>query len=111
MAFVVGENCVKCKFTNCVDICPVDAFREANEFLVIDPNECIDCSACETECPAEAIFDEKNIPEDQKQFIAINAELARTLNTITQRKEPPHDAEIWLGKKNKFNLLKLDSNF
>ena len=79
MTFVVGENCIKCKHTDCVEVCPVDCFYEGPNFLVIHPDECIDCALCEPECPVDAIFSEDELPEDQQQFLALNAELARSL--------------------------------
>ena len=77
MTHVVTENCIKCKYTDCVDVCPVDCFREGPNFLVIDPDECIDCAVCIPECPANAIYAEEDVPQDQLNFIALNAELAR----------------------------------
>ena len=79
MTFVVGENCINCKFTDCVQVCPVDCFFEGPNFLVIDPDECIDCGLCEPECPAKAIFDEDDVPEDQIEFIEINAVYSKEL--------------------------------
>jgi len=76
MTFVVVENCIKCKYTDCVEVCPVDCFHEGPNFLVIDPDECIDCTLCEPECPINAIFDEGDLPAGQEQFLALNAELA-----------------------------------
>jgi ferredoxin len=105
MTFVVTENCIKCKFTDCVDVCPVDCFHEGPNFLVIDPDECIDCTLCEPECPAEAIFAEDELPENQEHFIALNAELAQTWPIITEIKDAPEDADEWNGKANKLELL------
>ena len=105
MTFVVGENCIKCKFTDCVEVCPVDCFYEGPNFLVIHPDECIDCALCEPECPANAIFSEDELPPDQKEFLAINAELAQTWPNITLRKAAPPDAEEWNGKPGKRELL------
>ncbi len=105
MTFVVTENCIKCKFTDCVDVCPVDCFHEGPNFLVIDPDECIDCTLCEPECPAEAIFAEDELPKDQEQFIELNAELAKTWPVITEVKDPTEDAEEWNGKADKLSLL------
>lgn len=105
MAYVVTENCVKCKYTDCVDVCPVDCFREGPNFLAIDPDECIDCTLCVPECPAEAIFAEDDVPEHQKHFIALNAELSKTWPVIIQRKAPPPDADEWKGKLDKTKLL------
>jgi ferredoxin len=105
MAYVVTESCIKCKFTDCVDVCPVDCFREGPNFLVIDPEECIDCTLCVPECPAEAIFAEDDVPVAQRQFIALNAELAKLWPAIIERKEPPADADNWLNVKDKRDLL------
>ncbi|HET8791333.1 MAG TPA: ferredoxin family protein, partial [Modicisalibacter sp.] len=74
-------------------------------FLVIDPDECIDCALCEPECPAEAIFSEDELPDDQKEFIELNAELAEVWPNITEKKDPPADAEEWDGKPDKLKLL------
>ncbi len=105
MAFIVGENCIKCKFTDCVEVCPVDCFYEGPNFLVISPDECIDCALCEPECPAEAIFEEDDVPADQQHFIELNAELAEVWPNITEMKEHPEDSDDWNGKPNKFELL------
>ena len=105
MTFVVTENCIKCKYTDCVDVCPVDCFHEGPNFLVIDPEECIDCQLCVPECPANAIYDEQDLPDDQQAFIALNAELAAIWPVINQVKPPPEDAEKWDGVKNKLDLL------
>jgi len=105
MAYVVTENCIKCKYTDCVDVCPVDCFREGPNFLAIDPDECIDCTLCVPECPAEAIFAEDDVPEDQRAFVALNAELSKTWPAIIQRKAPPPDADEWKGKPDKTKLL------
>ncbi|MFD2190670.1 ferredoxin FdxA [Pistricoccus aurantiacus] len=106
MAFVVTENCIKCKYTDCVEVCPVDCFYEGPNFLVIHPDECIDCALCEPECPAEAIFAEDELPDSQRQFIALNAELAEEWPVITEKKDPPEDAEEWDGKPGKLAHLK-----
>ncbi len=105
MTFVVTENCIRCKFTDCVDVCPVDCFREGPNFLAIDPDECIDCAVCVPECPANAIFAEEDVPGDQQAFIALNAELARKWPSITKRKAAPTDAEEWNGKSAKLPFL------
>ncbi len=105
MTFVVGENCIKCKHTDCVEVCPVDCFYEGPNFLVIDPDECIDCALCEPECPAEAIFSEDELPPDQVQFIELNAELCQTWPNITERKDPLPDAKEWDGVKDKLKYL------
>jgi len=105
MAYVVTENCIKCKFTDCVDVCPVDCFREGPNFLVIDPDECIDCTLCVPECPAEAIFAEDDVPDDQRAFIALNAELAKTWPAIVERKDPLPDADAWNHQPDKLKDL------
>ncbi|MDS4026328.1 MAG: ferredoxin family protein [Candidatus Contendobacter sp.] len=105
MTFVVTENCIKCKYTDCVEVCPVDCFHEGPNFLVIDPDECIDCTLCEPECPAHAIFAEDDVPVDQQQFLALNAELATQWPVITAKKDPPPDATDWDGKPNKRQYL------
>lgn len=105
MTFVVTENCVKCKYTDCVDVCPVDCFKVGPNFLVIAPDECIDCAVCVPECPAEAIYSLDDVPEDQKEFIEINAELAKKWPTITKRIDPLPDADQWATVKEKRHLL------
>jgi ferredoxin len=105
MTYVVTENCIKCKYTDCVEVCPVDCFHEGPNFLVIDPEECIDCSLCEPECPADAIRAEDDLPEDQAHFIQLNAELSQNWPVITEQKDPLPDAEEWDGKPNKTELL------
>lgn len=105
MTYVVTENCIRCKFTDCVDVCPVDCFREGPNFLAIDPDECIDCSLCVAECPAEAIFAEDDVPANQQHMIALNAELAKNWPMISERKDAPADADQWNGKPNKLDLL------
>lgn len=101
MTFVVTENCIKCKYTDCVEVCPVDCFHEGPNFLVIDPEECIDCTLCEPECPAKAIFPEDDVPAGQEEFLELNAELSRIWPVITKRKAPAADAEQWDGQPNK----------
>lgn len=105
MTFVVTENCIQCKFTDCVEVCPVDCFHEGPNFLVINPDECIDCALCEPECPANAIFSEDDLPEKHQAFIEINAKYSQYWPVITQHKEPVPDAEAWNGKENKLDLL------
>jgi ferredoxin len=105
MTYVVTENCIRCKYTDCVDVCPVDAFREGPNFLVIDPEECIDCDVCVPECPADAIFAEDDVPQDQQDFIELNAELAEKWPSITEGKEPLPDAAEWDGVEGKLQYL------
>ena len=105
MTFVVGENCINCKHTDCVEVCPVDCFYEGPNFLVIHPDECIDCALCEPECPVEAIFADDELPEDQQQLLDIAAELAESWPNISEKKEALPEAETWNGKPNKIGLL------
>src|SRR5210317_279577 len=101
MTFVVVDNCIKCKFTDCVEVCPVDCFHEGPNFLVIDPDECIDCTLCEPECPAEAIFSEDELPAGQENMLELNTELSRIWPVITEAGDPPADADDWNGKPDK----------
>lgn len=107
MTHVVTENCIRCKYTDCVDVCPVDCFKEGPNFLTIDPDECIDCAVCIPECPANAIFAEEDVPRGQEHMIEINAELARSPNykTLTKRKDSLPDADEWNGKSDKLQYL------
>ena len=92
MTYVVTEACIKCKYTDCVDVCPVDCFREGPNFLTIDPDECIDCAVCVPECPVNAIYAEDDVPGDQQAFIALNTELSRNWKSITKSKGSLPDA-------------------
>jgi ferredoxin len=105
MPFVVTESCIKCKYTDCVEVCPVDCFKEGPNFLVIDPDECIDCTLCEPECPVNAIYPEDDVPAGQEHYVALNAELAKVWPVITTRKDAPPDAKEWDKVKDKLHLL------
>lgn len=105
MTFVVAESCIKCKYTDCVDVCPVDAFREGANFLAIDPDECIDCTLCVAECPVEAIFAEEDVPNDQLAFVQLNAELAKLWKPIVETKAPLAEADVWAKIKDKLMHL------
>jgi len=105
MTHVVTESCIRCKYTDCVDVCPVDCFREGPNMLVIDPDECIDCAVCIPECPVNAILPEEDVSQDQLKFIPINAELAKKWPSITKRKPAPADADEWKDKKDKLDQL------
>jgi ferredoxin len=99
MTYVVTDNCIKCKFTDCVEVCPVDCFYEGENFLVINPDECIDCGVCEPECPAEAI-----LPDTEpglEKWIELNAEYSEKWPNITEKKDPLPDAEKFDGEENK----------
>ena len=88
MTYVVTEACINCKHTTCVEVCPVDAFREGPNFLVIDPDECIDCTLCVTECPENAIYADTDVPKAQFKFIKINTRLAKRWPVIVERRDP-----------------------
>ncbi len=105
MTYVVTESCIKCKYTDCVDVCPTDAFREGPNFLAIEPDDCIDCTLCVAECPVDAIFAEDDVPKEQMRFIALNVELAKIWKPIVEKRDPPPDADEWGKVKDKFDLL------
>ena len=107
MTHVVTESCIRCKYTDCVDVCPVDCFREGPNMLVIDPDECIDCAVCIPECPVNAIYAEEDVPSDQMAFIQINVDLARAdgWTSITKRKAALADADEWKDKTGKISEL------
>jgi ferredoxin len=106
MTHVVTESCIQCRYTDCVDVCPVDCFREGPNFLSIDPDECIDCAVCVAECPVNAIFAEEDVPADQQQFIQLNIDLARNWPSITKTKAPLPEAEEFKDVQQKIHLLK-----
>ena len=95
MTYIVNENCIKCKLMDCVEVCPVDCFYEGPNFLVIHPDECIDCALCEPECPVDAIYAEDELPEDQQEFLELNAELSEKWVNITEKKDALPGAEEW----------------
>ena len=105
MTYVVTDSCIKCRYTDCVDVCPVDCFREGPNFLTIDPDECIDCAVCVPECPVDAIFAEEDVPTDQQQFIKLNAELARNWPTITKTRAQLPGADDWKDVQGKLQYL------
>lgn len=105
MTYVVTENCIKCKHTDCVSACPVDCFYEGPNFLVINPDECIDCGVCQPECPIQAIAQDDDVPPDQQPFIAINRELSQVWPGIRERKPAMPDAAEWAGRPGKRALL------
>lgn len=103
MTYIVTENCIKCKFQDCVEVCPVDCFYEGENFLVIHPDECIDCGVCEPECPAEAI-----VPDTEpgvEDWLEINKKFAEMWPNLTRKGDQPPDAEDWNGKPDKKALL------
>jgi len=105
MTYVVTDSCIRCKYTDCVAVCPVDCFKEGPNFLVIDPVECIDCAVCVPECPVDAIYPEEDLPADQQHFISLNAELALHWPEISQAKDPLPDADQWANISNKLEHL------
>ena len=106
MTYVVTESCIKCKYTDCVEVCPVDCFREGATMLVIDPDECIDCNLCVPECPVDAIYAADEVPQEQQEFTALNAKLAKKWPIITAKKDPPNDADAWEKVTSKREYLK-----
>ena len=105
MTYVVTEDCIKCLHTDCVEVCPVDCFHIGPNFMVIDPDECIDCTLCEPECPVEAIFADDELPEGMENYIALNEELSREWPVLTEMVDAPADAAEWAGKPDKLKLL------
>ena len=105
MTFVVTESCIRCKYTDCVEVCPVDCFYEGPNFLAINPDECIDCALCEPECPVNAICSEDDLTEENKNFLALNARLAGKWTNITSKKDAPADADEWKDVDNKLQYL------
>lgn len=99
MTYIVTENCIKCKYQDCVEVCPVDCFYEGENMLVIQPDECIDCGVCEPECPAEAILPDTE-PGLQK-WLDINTKYSEIWPNITRKGDAPSDAKDWDGKKDK----------
>jgi len=107
MTYVVAEPCIKCKYTDCVEVCPVNCFYESVNFLVIHPDECIDCGACEPVCPTKAIFPESDLPEKWAEYKAINTEYATKLPNISEKKDALPEAEEFKEKQDKRALLDL----
>lgn len=105
MAFVVTESRIKCQYTRCVDVCPIDAFREGPNFPAIEPDDGINCMLWVVECPVDAIFAEDDVPQDLTRFIALNLELARSWKPIVNRKAAAPDADEWARIKDKYYLL------
>lgn len=103
MTYVVTENCIKCKYQDCVEVCPVDCFYEGENFLVIHPDECIDCGVCEPECPAEAIVPDTE--PDTEKWLELNAKFADIWPNITRKGDAPADADEWKDKPGKLDQL------
>jgi ferredoxin len=104
MTYVVTENCIRCKYMDCVEVCPVDCFYAGEHFLVIAPDECIDCGVCEPECPADAIVADSD-PGATPPWLQLNAELSKVWPNITVKGEPPPDADAWNGQADKLQAL------
>ena len=103
MTYIVNDKCIKCKYTDCVEVCPVDCFYEGENMLVIHPDECIDCGVCEPECPPEAILPDTE-PEAEV-WVTINRELSEVWQNITQRIDPPEDAKEFESVEKKYELF------
>ena len=108
MAYIVAEPCINCKFTDCVDVCPVECFYEGKNFLVIHPEDCINCGACEPECPVEAIFEEDELPEKWNSYVELNAKYAEEWPNITAKQDAMPSAEEWREKEDKLDALSED---
>lgn len=108
MTYVVAEPCINCKYTDCVAVCPVDAFREGPNFLTIHPDDCIDCDACVAECPVEAIFPDDEVPEKWEHYIELNERLAELWDdaVINETKDPLPDADEWAEKEKTPDMIK-----
>ncbi|NYT60192.1 ferredoxin family protein [Alcaligenaceae bacterium] len=111
MTYVVTEACIQCKYTDCVTVCPMDCFMEGPNFLVINPDECIDCSICVPECPLGAIVSDHEIPDDQRHFIDINRQLSQhaSWKRISRVQPPMPNHEHWATIKDKLSLLETES--
>lgn len=105
MTYLVTDNCIKCKHTDCVTVCPVDCFHEGPNFLAINPDECIDCGVCVPECPVDAIVPDNDVNTDTVFWLDINTRLSSKWPVITQKKDPLPDADQWDGVPNKIDLL------
>ena len=101
MTYVVTEVCIKCKYTDCVEVCPVDCFYEGENMLVIHPDECIDCGVCEPECPVDAIKPDTDTDAAEK-WLELNREYAELWPNITRKGDPPADADQWKDVAEKF---------
>ena len=101
MTYVVTEVCIKCKYTDCVEVCPVDCFYEGENMLVIHPDECIDCGVCEPECPVDAIKPDTEPSLDR--WLDVNREYSEKWPNITTKKPAPPDADAFVNEPDKFN--------
>ena len=101
MTYIVKDECIKCKLTDCVEVCPVDCFYEGENMLVINPDECIDCGVCEPECPIEAI--QPDTDDNAEKWLELNKKFSEIWPVITQKKQPPNDAKDWESVEDKYN--------
>lgn len=108
MPHVVTDSCIRCKYTDCVEVCPVDCFRAGKEFLVIDPDECIDCCVCVVECPVRAIYEASDLPSHLQHFLEVNAKLSKAWPAIVKKQEPLPGAEKWKFRTDKLKTLEPD---
>lgn len=106
MTYVVTEACINCKHTECVQVCPTEAFHAGENFLVIDPDACIGCGACVPACPVKAVFEDADVPRGLRHYIALNAELAKDWPLISRTEDPLPEAAFWATVKDKLSLLK-----
>ncbi|MDA9832135.1 ferredoxin family protein [Gammaproteobacteria bacterium] len=105
MTYVVTEACIRCKYTDCVEVCPVDCFHATPLMLVINPDECIDCNLCVSHCPVDAIYSDDDLPKDQLDFLTINADLSKKWPILNEAQDPPQDADHWKDIKSKRQFL------
>lgn len=105
MTYIVTNNCIQCRYTECVTVCPTNSFHVGKNFLVINPTNCIDCSLCESMCPVNAIYQELEVPKTQKDFIILNAELSKKWPVITEKIEAHKNAKDWENIENKIRFL------
>jgi ferredoxin len=104
MTYIVKDECIKCKLTDCVEVCPVDCFYEGENMLVIHPDECIDCGVCEPECPINAIVADTEYKEkDKEKWLMINKKYSKLWPNISKKKDPPKDSDDYRNVKNKFD--------
>lgn len=109
MTFLVTEKCIKCKLTDCVEVCPVDCFHEGPNMLVINPEECIDCNLCVPECPIDAIVPEDELPDEKREeLFTLNERLAQKWPVLSIKKDPLPDWEAWENTPEKRSLLEED---
>ncbi len=101
MTYLVNDKCIKCKYTDCVEVCPVDCFYEGENMLVINPDECIDCGVCEPECPVDAIISDTD--DKDKKWLGVNQKFSEIWPNITMKKDSPPDAKMYESEENKYD--------